>query len=220
MNWDNELAVQFAPFPSVARLSRDMVVTEKIDGTNAQVTIVPRIPGDEPLLALWNYVSDTDGQLYSMYVGSRHRWITLDSDNFGFAHWAWANSHGLALLGPGSHFGEWWGQGIQRGYGLKEKRFSLFNTGRWTSHANTLGEGVQDTRCVEVPVCHVVPVLMQYTFNTEAVDSVLRDLAFNGSYAAPGFMIPEGVVVYHVASRQSFKKTLDKHDGHKSAPHA
>jgi len=38
-----------------------------------------------------------------------------------------------------------------------------------------------------------------------------------GSYAAPGFMQPEGVVVYHKASGQVFKKTPDKNDGHKGA---
>jgi hypothetical protein len=30
-------------------------------------------------------------------------------------------------------------------------------------------------------------------------------------------MKPEGIVVYHAASRTLFKKTLDKNDGHKSA---
>jgi hypothetical protein len=30
-----------------------------------------------------------------------------------------------------------------------------------------------------------------------------------GSYAAPGFMKPEGIVVYHVAASVGFKKTID-----------
>ena len=37
----------------------------------------------------------------------------------------------MTFLVPGRHFGEWWGSGIQRGYGLDEKTFSLFNAYRW-----------------------------------------------------------------------------------------
>jgi hypothetical protein len=78
---------------------------------------------------------------------SRSRWITPDDDNFGFAAWVEANRDELLTLGPGRHFGEWWGSGIQRGYGLPkgEKRFSLFNVSRW---------GESRPAC-----CHVVPVL-------------------------------------------------------------
>lgn len=188
---------EFKPFPSIARLSRDMVVTEKLDGTNAQVTI------------------HEDGLL--IFAGSRNRWITPEADNFGFARWVTEHREELLRLGPGTHFGEWWGQGIQRGYGLTEKRFSLFNTSRWTSPANTFGSPDRDTRCIEVPCCHVVPVLARYTFDTGLVDSVLADLATVGSYAAPGFMNPEGVVVYHVKANQLYKKTLDKNDSHKVA---
>ena len=31
---------KFAPFPKLSRLFRDIVVTEKIDGTNAQVCVL------------------------------------------------------------------------------------------------------------------------------------------------------------------------------------
>ena len=55
-------------------------------------------------------------------------------------------------LGVGQHFGEWWGFGIQRGYGLHERRFSLFNTGRWSDPA------------VRPACCGVVPVLADGDF--------------------------------------------------------
>lgn len=112
----------------------------------------------------------------------------------------------LRALGPGSHFGEWWGSGVQRGYGLTggEKRFSLFNVSRWTDD-------------VRPACCSVVPTLLRWTFDTVKVDEVLASLAATGSQASPGFMKPEGVVVFHAASGQLFKKTLDKNDGHKSA---
>jgi hypothetical protein len=181
----------FVPFPSIARLSRDMVVTEKLDGTNAQITILE------------------DGRVFA---GSRNRWVFPWADNFGFATWVFDNVGELRrTLGPGTHFGEWWGQGIQRTYGLTEKRFSLFNTGRW--HGNT----ADNYRCLEAPLCHVVPVLLERTFDTVEVDAVLAHLQRVGSYAAPGFPRPEGVVVFHAKSGQLFKKTLDKNDGHKGA---
>jgi hypothetical protein len=151
-------------------------------------------------------------------AGSRNRWITPESDNFGFARWVKENEDALRIgLGPGQHFGEWWGQGIQRTYGLTEKRFSLFNVHRWKSTYNDGGEitGPDAHRCIQAPVCHVVPVLMRYTFDTQVVDVVLEQMARLGSTAAPGFMNPEGVVVYHTKSNQLYKKTLDKNDGHK-----
>jgi hypothetical protein len=169
--------IDFIPFPKMARLSREVIVTEKIDGTNAQV-----------------YITE-DGDVYA---GSRTRWITPEDDNFGFAKWVEGNKQELLKLGPGSHFGEWWGQGIQRKYGLTEKRFSLFNTERW-------GDDIVRPAC-----CSVVPVLYKGMFYTSAVEDCLRVLSESGSVAAPGFMNPEGVVVYHTAARVGFKKTLDK----------
>jgi hypothetical protein len=61
----------------------------------------------------------------------------------------------------------------------------------------------------------VVPVLHSGEFSTDAVESAMLKLATYGSVAVPGFMFPEGVVVYHSASRTSFKKTFD--DRHKEA---
>ncbi len=185
----------FVEFASISRLSRDMVVTEKIDGTNAQVTVLE------------------DGRVLA---GSRNRWITPEADNFGFAKWVAANSEVLRDgLGVGSHYGEWWGSGVQRGYGLTggEKRFSLFNGSRW--HA--VDEDAKDYRCVECAICYVVPVLKRHTFNTVEIDGTLIQLAATGSNAAPGFVKPEGIVIWHAASRTLFKKTLDKNDGHKRA---
>lgn len=168
--------MEFESFGKVPRLSREIIITEKIDGTNAQIAI------------------DEDG---NMQVGSRNRWITPESDNFGFAAWARDNKEELLGLGVGRHYGEWWGRGIQRGYGLNEKRFSLFNTERWTDSPDL-------PEC-----CHVVPVLYRGIFDTGEVDSVLFWLSIDGSSAAPGFDKPEGIMIYHTAGRMMFKKTLD-----------
>lgn len=165
----------FTEFPKIARLSREIIVTEKIDGTNAQIFI------------------GVDGEFLT---GSRSRWITPQDDNYGFSKWAHDHKEELLQLGPGSHFGEWWGQGIQRKYGLAEKRFSLFNVSRW---------GETRPAC-----CHVVPVLWSGNFDAFHPAGVLADLATYGSKAAPGFMKPEGIVIWHEAARQLFKKTIVK----------
>lgn len=175
----------FEPFQHIRRMSRGCVVTEKIDGTNAQIFI----PDD----------------LRHVYAGSRNRWITPDDDNYGFAKWVHEHAQELLALGPGRHFGEWWGHGIQRGYGAKDKRFWLFNSGRWSNPESGRPE-----------CCGVVPVLYAGEFVTNMIDGVLTSLELTGSIAAPGFMNPEGIVIYHAATGQLFKKTTNG-DGHKTA---
>lgn len=185
----------FEEFQKIARLSRDCVVTEKIDGTNAQV-----------------YFPEDGGP---MLAGSRNRWITPDSDNFGFAKWAVEHEDELRVgLGLGRHYGEWWGAGIQRRYGLDHKRFSLFNVARWVdvhefSH-------LSEKQSFAPECCRVVPVLYRGLFSTDAVNEALYLLDVNGSTAAPGFAKPEGLVVWHEAARQLFKKTIEKDEAPKS----
>ncbi len=174
---------EFIAFPKLSRLFRDCVITEKLDGTNACVIV------------------SEDGTVAAQ---SRTRLITPEADNFGFALWVQQHTDQLRMLGPGHHFGEWWGVGIQRNYGLHERRFSLFNTARW-------GVATERPEC-----CHVVPELYAGPFSTEVVQDTLFDLDCVGSTAAPGFMNPEGVVIYHTASGKLFKTTLDG-DGHKGS---
>ncbi len=174
---------EFVGFPSIRRLSRDVVVSEKIDGTSGLV-----------------FVSDAG----VVRAGSRNRWVTPESDNYGFASWVAANEEELRRLGPGRHYGEWYGSGIQRRYGLTEKRFTLFRTDKWSDDS------------VRPRCCEVVPVLYTGPFDTNKIEEVLKDLRVNGSVAVPGWMNPEGIVVFHTHSGTLFKKTLDG-DGHKGA---
>ena len=44
---------------------------------------------------------------------------------------------------------------------------------------------------------------------------MLHFLKETGSVAAPGFMKPEGIVIFHGPSRALFKMTLDNNDGAK-----
>ena len=176
--------IAFIEFPKIARYSREVVVTEKIDGTNAQI-----------------YINDT---MTEVFAGSRSRWIDPTADNFGFAQWVAEHKEELLKLGPGSHFGEWWGAGIQRRYDLKEKRFSLFNTYRWSDEAT------------RPACCGVVPVLWRGPFDQLDVNKLIEQLKEGGSVASPGFMKPEGIVVFHTAAQWMLKKTIEKDDAPKS----
>ena len=103
--------IEFSGFSKISRLSRECVISEKIDGTNSQI-----------------YITENN----EFYVGSRNKYITIHDDNYGFAKWAYEHKDELISgLGAGRHFGEWWGAGIQRNYGLKnnDKRFIC----RWSS---------------------------------------------------------------------------------------
>ncbi len=190
--------LEFMEFPKMGRLSREVIVTEKIDGTNAQILITE------------------DGELY---VGSRTRWITPEDDNFGFAKWVHENKEIIMQLGKGRHFGEWWGSGIQRGYGLQkgEKRFSLFNVGRWALYGTEPKQILTaDPRIVKMQDVlpqgiGLVPELYRGEFDTAVINDVLRQLELKGSAASPNFMNPEGIVVFHTAANVGFKKTI-KHD--------
>ena len=205
--------MNFIPFPKIARLSREIVVTEKLDGTNASICIAPVDTPGESFNDRPPFIASTTagGQVLGMLAGSRTRWLDTSSagDNYGFAKWAAAHAGELFALGVGHHFGEWWGHGVQRNYGLTEKRFSLFNTGRWYDPRDCEGEGLEG-RTAAPACCHVVPVLLRGEFRTEAVDAAIDILRARGSVAAPGFMRPEGVIAYHVAAGIQFKKMLER----------
>lgn len=187
----------FESFSKMARYNREVVVTEKIDGTNAQI-LIPDIEGEL-------------GDGVPFLVGSRTRWITPGNDNFGFAAWCYENKDELLKLGPGRHFGEWWGSGIQRGYGLKEKRFSLFNVHRWGEDRDLKKYPLPPPAC-----CSVVPIIYRGTMEDLNVPFLIETLAKHGSYASEGFMDPEGIVIFHVAGGVGFKKTIKNDDTPKS----
>jgi len=174
--------MEFKTFSKISRLSRDIIITEKIDGTNGLIAI------------------GEDGEFQ---VGSRNKWITPEDDNAGFAAWAYKNKEELLKLGKGFHYGEWWGQGIQRKYGLQEKRFSLFNVSKWNDDS------------IRPVCCHVVPTLFVGMFDTTNIEFVLNRLAESGSVASPGFMKPEGIVIFHVPSGNLYKKTIENDEKHK-----
>ena len=180
---ENEIEkIKFEGFPKIPRLSKEMVITEKLDGTNGFIQIT------------------ASGEFL---LGSRNKWLRVEggkvaSDNHGFGEWALKNKEELMKLGTGKHFGEWVGEGInkRRDYNLSDRQFVLFNVGRWND------ENKPDC-------CKVVPVLYRGTFCTEKIKEVMSDLKRNGSAFSKGYVDVEGIVIYHEASKQLFKKTYD-----------
>ncbi len=204
----------FEEWPKIPRYKKELIITEKIDGTNGCVAI-EHLSTPELLehardnlgkpkgpVAIVSGANDGDFA-QALYAGSRNRWLDTSKtgDNFGFAKWVEQNAEALVDLGPGRHFGEWYGAGIQRGYDLHERRFVLFNAGRWT--AETL------PAC-----CKVVPVLAQgHDVSPHQVLELLRD---TGSVAVPRYPKPEGIIIFHTASRQLYKQLLENDDKPKS----
>jgi hypothetical protein len=184
----------FQAWPKTPRLNREIVVTEKIDGTNACV-VVDHLTG-------------------LVFAQSRKKIIKPSQDNFGFARWVFENQDVLReALGGGRHFGEWYGSGIQVGYGLTngEKRFMLFNAARWTTDSVRIA-GL-DAIGVEAPT-----VLYQGPFSGEEIENCVQYLRDHGSQhrpwtAASGALGPaEGVCVFHTASRQVYKVMCENDD--------
>lgn len=172
---------EFRSFDEIARLHSNVVITEKVHGSNAQILIA-----DD-----FSYVN----------AGSRTKWLTLDDDNYGFARRVYDNAEEVVkLLGPGRHFGEWYGSGINSGYGLKEKRLALFNTHRWSP---VKAEG-------KLPSwVDVVPVLYQGPWKEGLVPGVMEKLKAGGSQIAPGFMKPEGIVIRFDRNGAMFKHVFE-----------
>ena len=198
--------MEFEKFGSLTRFSQGWTITEKLDGSNAQIAleVITEENKNQNDLAVGLVNNPVDGRDYRVFAGSRNKWLLpgKTTDNFGFARWVQENLAELVKLGEGRHFGEWYGSGIQRGYGLTggDKRFALFNAGRW-SDADIRPE------CCEV--VHTF-LLDEYVDNPyAAAQGVMSMMETQGSYHIPGFMKPEGIVMFHRKSGTSFKKTFD-----------
>jgi hypothetical protein len=214
---EKALTIEFTPWPKTSRFFRDIVITEKIDGTNAAVGIVKMgaedldensDPIDTNLVTMQEVEVDGEWGIYGLYAQSRNKLIFHGKqDNYGFAQWVHENRTELVQhLGEGLHFGEWWGSGIQRGYGLQkgEKHFSLFNTDRF--------QGIEEE---SEDLVRCVPVLYKGSMEEKWITHNLDMLQDFGSAAAPGFKNPEGICIYHTSSRLVQKVTLDNNDAGK-----
>jgi hypothetical protein len=210
--------LEFKEWPKTPRLNRGMIVTEKIDGTNAAVIVKAMVGEGYGFTEEGDIIGDigeavavrAHDQLFLVAAQSRKRLIApgKQTDNAGFAAWVRANAQKLTeLLGEGYHYGEWWGKGIQHGYGQDGKRFSLFNVVRYA--------GVAD----EAIGLDTVPVLYEGDFYTAKINMLVEGLRRNGSVAAPG-QPAEGIIVFHKAAGCVFKVTCEKDEAPKGAHNA
>jgi hypothetical protein len=214
-------AADYPKFRPIPRLHRDVILSEKIDGTNGLIEI---IPADSTAVldmpdGIWAF--NDEAEPFIIRAGSRNRWLTPDSDNFGFAQWVRDNANALVALGEGRHYGEWFGKGIQSGYGLDEKRFALFNTDRWYDPRSGGADWDQEQFPKAQPAPEpttVVPVLaiVPGQHLNHAVGTALHILESKGSILVPGFMRPEGVVAFHRGSQTYFKATVNNDEKPKS----
>lgn len=204
--------MEFKSWPSIPRMSKERaVVTEKIDGSNSAVRIRQHISPDEWITMPTRMVTDSSGDSWDIWAQSRKRLLqpTKEGDNFGFARWVTDNAEALVrVLGPGDHYGEWWGQGIQRSYGLSERRFSLFNAPRWfeTLHPTEARS--------EISNLYIVPTLFMGDFYDLPIKELRDALVEKGSQAVPGFK-SEGMVVYLREVNASYKVLLENDTIHK-----
>lgn len=184
----------FTPFEKISALKTlQMCITQKIHGTNAHILISEVVEhsgySPEPLI-------EVDGKFYILKVGSRNRYIFPGDDNYGFASFVHANKEEfIRKLGNGIHYGEWAGPGINSGEGLTQKTFVLFNHWRFPPERPLPPQTV------------VVPVIYKGGVDLQWVERSMELLKTQGSYLAPGFMRPEGVVIEMAGVR--YKKVFD-----------
>lgn len=193
--------VEFPKFGKIPRWYKQFTITEKIDGTNGVIGVWG--PDTVPFgLSFFTQVTleNPEGEPFTRYVaaGSRTRWLTPEADNYGFSQWISRYAEQAAQLGPGIHYGEWYGSGINRGYGLINgtKRFALFNAFRWKEHRPAPFD--------------VVPVLWSGSGDdlNLGIKLAIDSLELRGSVAAPGFMNPEGIIIYSDETKIMWKKYL------------
>ena len=183
---------KFKPFNKIRRKNLTAYITEKLDGTNASVVVSRELLVGLPYLA---NVNDC-----FIYAGSRKRWIEPNSkenkaaDNFGFAGWVRDNAEMLVRLGPGQHYGEWVGPGIQKNpHELEERKFYLFNHYRFKD--------------VRPDCCEVVPLLDIGVYSAALIADTMLSLKEQGSHIGGK---PEGIMVY-VPEADHYQKVTFEH---------
>ena len=178
--------VNYNSFPSIERLENIYcIISEKIDGTNSLIEI-----------------NETN-----VRFGSRNRYISFSDDNAGFANFfkdyeARFEDAAKDITTDESYplriYGEWFGCGIQRGYGLKDKFFMPFNS-------------FYSEKLIEYQVPNVIAPNIMYTgkFSMEVVDTCMQQLKLNGSGVVKDYKQPEGIVIFFPKYNFRLKETFD-----------
>lgn len=219
---------EFKSWGSTPRFHKGLHITEKIDGTNAGVSIQGFSKGEGKFDPGNGRFVEGETMDYVVRAQSRKRIITPDNDNYDFAKWVWENAEGLAnILGFGYHYGEWYGEGIQKNpLAVQGRRFALFNTWHWAAKGN-----VERLRGSGIPGLTHVPVLHDETRDGPAdymtIPAIIKGLQAGGS-RADGYKTlpnaykmdfyvegPEGIIVWQRETKQRYKILLHEDDKHK-----
>jgi len=200
---------QFKSWGSTPRENKNKTITEKIDGTNACIVI-------------WDGVVSAQ---------SRKRIITPDDDNYGFARWVHENAGALLdTLGYGYHYGEWYGEGIQKNpLGIEGKRFALFHATKYTEKNGFDLERVDGLETV--PLLHhgqcdvfTIPRIMSDldTYGTKVRGATVKEIrsAILGFPDDDEFMYnkaaqAEGIIIWNNETRTRTKMLLEDDAFHK-----
>lgn len=197
--------VSYPSFSSIERLENIYcVISEKIDGTNGLIQI--------------DYKYDWNGQRYDDHLvqfGSRNRYITTTDDNAGFANYFTPHIASICTLAeslinygdndnpkqdwPIYIYGEWFGKGIQRGYGLDEKYFMPFSS-FYAEHMIKAG----------IPNIMMPNIMYTGKFSLEVVDNCMNRLTSGGFHTLiTNYDYPEGVVIYFPKYNFRLKQTFE-----------
>lgn len=195
---------EFRGWGSTTRENKNKTITEKIDGTNGCVVIY-------------------NGQVKAQ---SRKRIITPDDDNYGFAKWVYENAGALMdTLGFGYHYGEWFGEGIQKNpLGIEGKRFALFHATKYTE-ANGFDlsrvDGLETVPLLHHGQCDVwtIPDIMSdlQDFGSKVVgaaqqtvqSNIFEDLSWTKAADA------EGIIIWNNETKTRTKMLLENDAFHK-----
>lgn len=192
---------EFKSWGSTTRENKNKTITEKLNGTNACIVA-------------------QDGKVTAQ---SRKRIITPDDDNYGFAKWVYDNAGALLdTLGYGYHYGEWYGEGIQKNpLGIEGKRFALFHATKYTE-----GNGFDLER---VDGLETVPLLHHGQCDVWTIPNIMQDLNIYGSKVEgakvigqietfPGIQIcapAEGIIIWNNETKTRTKMLLEDDAFHK-----
>lgn len=183
------MTIEFKAYPKTQRFFNESItISEKIDGTNGVLYV--------------------DHASRTVLAGSRSRWLVDDGtrswDNHGFGTWVKENEEKLLNLPEGFHYGEWYGRGINRNYGLKDRRFMLFNLERYVNLFNEL----------DLPTALEPETVIAFLTGDEDLHDQLKcireSLQENGSLHVPGFMKTEGIILRFRLSAKVYKEVWDK----------
>lgn len=184
---------EFKSWGSTTRENKNKTITEKIDGTNACIVA-------------------QDGKVTAQ---SRKRIITPDDDNYGFARWVYDNAGTLLdTLGYGYHYGEWFGEGIQKNpLGIEGKRFALFHPTKYNEkngYELSKVDGLETVPLLHSGQCglYTIPQIVE---ELEMYGSKVVGAAKNGAVAAKA----EGIIIWNNETRTRTKMLLENDAFHK-----